>query len=114
MSDEEAGGGYSLILSFGGLYPTMAEERAFCHGVEFADLWRRMRDGNEAEIETTTHAENRAIIYRAAASQGWDVEIVPSEVEGWDTTKLRKARSERHNPHGLRLIADAEKVRGNE
>ena len=109
MSDQEAG--YSMVLSFEDLYPTVAEESACVHGCEFNEIWRRMRDGKEAEIETATHVENRIIIYRAAASQGWDVEIVPSEIEGWDTTKLRKARSERHNPHGLRLIDDAERGR---
>ena len=110
MSDQQKDG-YVLLLSFEGLYPTMAEEHAFVHGVEFNEIWRRMRDGKEAEIDTATHVENRIVIYRAAASQGWDVEIVPSEIEGWDTTKLRKARSERHNPHGLRLIDDAERGR---
>jgi hypothetical protein len=113
MSDQPEGG-YSLLLSFEGLYPSMEEEHAFVHGVEFNEIWRRMRDGKEAEIETATHVENRKIICRAAASQGWDAEIAPSGIEGWDTTKLRKVRPERHNPHGLRLIGDAETTVGKE
>lgn len=97
-------GGYSLVLSFAGLYPTMAEEHAFCHGVEFAGLYHKMREGQSAEIDATTHPENRTIIERAAAKEGWDVEFKPSLVEGWEHTKLTKRRPVRDNPHGLRVV----------
>ena len=106
MADDEEGG-YSLVLSFSDLYLTMAEEHAFCHGVEFAGLWHRMRDGREAEIEATTHRANRAIIERAAAKEGWQVEFIPTPPEvsdDWDVTVLRKVASERANPHGLRVV----------
>lgn len=95
---------YSLVLSFGGLYPTMAEEHAFTHGFAFAEIWQRMRSGQEAEIIETTISANREIISRAAASQGWQLVVEPTDVEGWDTTKLTKVRAERSNPHGLKVV----------
>ena len=108
MSNSDySAGGYRLVLSFDGLYPTMAEEHAFCHGVEFAGLWQRMRAGQEAEIEATTHRANRTIIERAAAKEGWQVEFIPTPPEvsdDWDVAVLRKVRSERDNPHGLRVV----------
>ena len=81
--------GYAMVLSFSELYQTMPEERAFCHGVEFGEIWHRMSTGNEAEIEKTTHTENREVIARAAAAKGWDVEVAPSNRTGWDFTTLR-------------------------
>ncbi len=95
--------GYGLVLSFAGLYPTMPEEHAFVHGVELGKLYEQMTAGLVAEIETVTHAENREIIARAAASLGWELECTPSEVAGWDLTKLAKTRVSRPNPHGLRV-----------
>ena len=102
MSD--GGDTYELVLSFSGLYPTMPEEHAFTHGVEFGGLWHRMLSGAEAEIEAVTHTDNRAVIERAAAAKGWEVEFKPCEIEGWDYTILRKTRPERTNPHGLRVV----------
>ena len=95
---------FGLVLSFSGLYPTMPEEHAFVHGVEFGQLWHRMSSGDEAEIETTTHTENREVIARAAAAKGWEVECTPSGTPTWDFTKLCKVRAERPNPHGLRAV----------
>lgn len=95
---------YGLVLSFEGLYPTMPEEHAFVHGVEFGQLWQRMSEGYEAEIETTTHEKNRDVIARAAAAEGWEVECKPSGTPAWDFTTLRKVRAEKPNPHGLRVI----------
>ena len=102
MSDDETQ--YGLVLSFSGLYQTMPEEHAFVHGVEFGQLWFRMSSGDEAEIDTVTHTENRTVIERAAAAKGWEAEIKASDVTGWDYTKLKKVRAEKLNPHGLRVI----------
>lgn len=96
--------GYDLVLSFSGLYQTMPEEHAFVHGVEFGQLWARMEAGAEAEIETVTHEANREIIARAAAAKGWELERKPSDTPTWDFTTLRKARAEKANPHGLRVV----------
>lgn len=95
---------YGLVLSFTDLYPTMPEEHAFVHGVEFGELWSRMSSGAEAEIETTTHEKNREVIARAAAAKGWEVECKPSGTPTWDFTTLRKVRVEKSNPHGLRVV----------
>lgn len=96
---------YGLVLSFFGLYDNFPEECAFVHGVELGALWERMRAGNVAEIESTTHERNRAVIYRAAEASGWEASIEPTDSEGWDFTKLRKVRdATTRNPHGLRLI----------
>jgi len=95
---------YDLVLSFDNLFQTMPEERAFVHGVEFGGLWHRMVLGAEAEIQATTHTENREVIARAAAAKGWTAESNPSGIEGWDFTKLCKVRAEQPNPHGLRVV----------
>lgn len=102
MSDGE--GGYELVLSWSGLFKTIEEEHAFTHGFAFSQLWSRMSDGNEAEIEETTRVENRAVIARAAAAKGWELEVKPSDTTGWDFTKLVKVRAEKPNPHGLRVV----------
>lgn len=103
MTDAEAN--YGLVVSFSGLHATPAEERAFVYGVEFGMLWARMRSGDEAEIEMTTHEANRAVIERAAASQGWHLDRKPSGTPTWDFTKLTKAKAlDRPNPHGLRAV----------
>jgi hypothetical protein len=104
-SDNETGWG--LVVSFSGLYPTMAEEHAFVHGVEFGALDWRMEHGQEAEIRLPTHTANRKVIQRAAATRGWEVASKPSEIEGWDYTELRKvAAQKRPNPHGLRVVKE--------
>lgn len=95
---------YGLVVSFAGLYPTDVEEHAFVHGVEFGRLWHRMRSGAEAEIDETVHAANRAVIERSAASQGWDVEFRDTGEPTWLFVALRKTRSEKRNPHGLRAV----------
>lgn len=109
MSDGQSTG-FGLVLSFSGLYPTMAEEHAFVHGVEFGKLWERMVGGSESEIEGTFHAANRMIIERASASQGWDCEIrdatdeAGSSYSEWLFVKLTKTRAAKPNPHGLKVI----------
>lgn len=104
MSDDSSTS-YGLVVSFSGLYQTMPEEHAFVHGVEFGRIWHRMSSGAEAEIEETTHVENRTVIERAAASQGWHAEIKPSGTLGWDYAKLTKTKTlDRPNPHGLRVV----------
>jgi hypothetical protein len=100
----EAAGAYALVLSFSGLYPTMPEEHAFVHGVQFGELWHRMSRGDEAEIEATTHEANREVIARAAAAKGWELEVKPSGTPTWDFTTLRKVKTARPNPHGLRAV----------
>lgn len=96
---------YGLVVSFAGLYPTMAEEHAFVQGVEFGQLWHQMSAGREAEIELTTHEANREIIARAAAAKGWELESKPSGTPTWDYTRLTKKKAlDRPNPHGLRAV----------
>lgn len=95
---------YGLVVSFAGLYPSDAEERAFVHGVEFGRLWHRMRSGQEAEMEATVHAINRAVIERACASQGWSAEFRDTGEPSWLFVTLRKVKPERRNPHGLRSV----------
>ena len=101
MTDETS---YGLVLSFSGLYENMPEEHAFVHGVEFGGLWARMKSGDEAEIDATAHLANKTVIERAAVSQGWDLECLDAGDGCWMTIKLTKVRSERTNPHGLRVV----------
>ncbi len=91
---------YGLMVAF------TDESPSFVNGYEAGMLWERMRSGTVAEIETTTHAENRDVIQRMATADGWDCEVKASEVEGWDHTSLRKAKptSQRPNPHGLKVV----------
>lgn len=104
MNDNQTEAAYGLVLSFDGLYPTMAEEHAFVNGVEFGQLWHRIRAGREAEIDETVHAANRTTIERAAASQGWQAEFKDTGEPTWLFVTLRKVRAERQNPHGLRAV----------
>lgn len=94
---------YSMILSLANLYPTVAEEHAFIHGLEFGGIYGRMRSGNEAEIEETTHVANREVFQRAAAAEGWTIEVTP-HCDTWDQTKLIKTGEAKSNPHGLRVV----------
>lgn len=91
---------FGLIVSF------PDQSASFVHGFEAGGLWERMASGMMAEIEATTHIENREIIARMADSRGWDVEVTASDVTGWDYTKLTKRRAprERPNPHGLKAV----------
>ena len=102
--NEAADTSYGLVLSLSGLYPSIQEEHAFVHGVEFGQLWHRMSSGREAEIELATHEANREVIARAAAAKGWALECKPSGTPTWDFTTLRKTKTERPNPHGLRAV----------
>jgi hypothetical protein len=110
MASETEAAGWGLVVSFGDLYQTMPEEHAFCHGVEFGCLWARMKSGTEAEIEGTFHSENKTVIERACASQGWSVTFEPSlcdgiAIDGWLTVKMKKTKAATHNPHGLRVVS---------
>lgn len=102
--------GYDLVVSFSGLYATMPEEHAFVNGCEFGQLWNRMTNGSEAEIEGTFHAANRTVIERACTSQGWDVAFTDSKDDSgqsydeWVFAKLKKVKAASPNPHGLRIV----------
>lgn len=101
--------GYSLLVSFAGLPFGDNPEHAFVHGVEFGQLWQRMRYGSEAEIEGTFHAVNRMAIERAAAAEGWTCEfsIVTDETttfDGWVNVVLRKVATAKPNPRGFRVV----------
>ena len=51
--------------------------------------------------------ENREVLLRIAEYRGWKVEVVPTEVPGWDMSKFTKIEPSgtRINPHGLRIVA---------
>jgi hypothetical protein len=101
MADEQnEHASYGLVVSF------PDQSASFVHGFEAGALDERMKAGAVAEIEATTHDENREVIRRLADYQGWSVEVKPSGVPGWDYTILRKERParERPNPHGLRIV----------
>ena len=95
---------YGLLVSFPDQSPS------FVHGFEAGQLWERMDRGSALEIEATTHRENREVIRRMADQCGFDAEIQPTEVEGWDQTTLTKRRPERQrpNPRGLRIVSVVE------
>lgn len=97
---------YGLIISFSGVDFGSDPEHAFVHGVEWGQLWQRMRSGTEAEIEQCFHTANRVLIERAAAADGWDVQITPTEFAEWINVKLAKQRAARQNPHGLRVVTN--------
>jgi len=94
---------YGLVLSFDGLFPTSEQERAFVLGYEFAKVYEKMRAGNDAELAETVHIENRTIIERACAAEGWQMEV-SSEDDHWLGVVLRKVRGAKTNPHGLRVV----------
>mgnify|MGYP001766175378 CR=1 FL=1 len=102
MSD---GSGYELVLSFAGLDFGANAEHAFVHGFEAGQIWQRMMAGREAEIDLTCHAANRVLLERAAASQGWALEIdeLPDCGGTYIHVKLAKKTAPRGNPHGLRI-----------
>lgn len=94
---------YSMRLSLANLYSTDAEEHAFIHGVEFGGIYGRMLSGNEAEIEEATHVANREVFARAAAAEGWSIEVTPVDAD-WDTTRMTKTAPAIENPRGLRVV----------
>lgn len=95
---------WTPLVSFSGLGFNADPEHAYVHGVEFGQIWQRMRDGREAEIYTTMRLENIEVIQRAAAAEGWDCEIVPTEYDGWQEVNLQKRRAAIANPRGLRVV----------
>lgn len=103
MTEKESGlsAGYALVVSFPDQSPS------FCYGFEAGQLNQQMKFGLTTEIEETTRIENREVIRRCAEYLGWRVEVTPSEIEGWDLTKLIKVspRRDRPNPHGLKVVA---------
>lgn len=103
MSEHADAAGYDLIVSFPDPSPT------FVHGFEAGMLWQMMQSGAVAEIDRSTHAENREIIARMAVAAGWTVDVTPTDIDGWDRTVLAKVAPApvRPNPHGLRLVQQA-------
>ena len=97
--------GWELVLSFPDQSPS------FARGVEFGKLWAiltRMDHGDAACVQQTTMAENREVIRRLAEYLGWQIEVTPYEVKGWDMTAFTKIKPDgkdrRVNPHGLRIV----------
>lgn len=91
---------FGLVVAFPDGSPS------FVHGFEAGALWELMTTGTVAEIERTTHRENREVISRMAVAEGWSVEFAASEVDGWDYAKLTKDKTAptHSNPNGLRLV----------
>lgn len=93
---------YGLIVSF------TDKSASFTHGFEAGQIWGAMNYNNVAELELVTHSVNREVIARMCDAEGWEIEeMVPSDVDGWDFTKLRKTKAARvkPNPHGLRIVS---------
>ena len=104
MSDDTDGEEtYGLVLSFDGLFATYEQERAFVLGFEFARVYGKMRAGDEADLTETVHVENRTIIERACGAEGWAMDV-QSEDDCWLGIALRKVKSAKLNPHGLRIV----------
>lgn len=101
---EQDGGGWGLVLSFAGVEFGNDTEHAFVHGFEAGQIWQRMTCGHEAEIETTAHRANRELLTRAAAAEGWAVEIKPTDYAEWIDVRLTKTGSAKPNPRGLRVV----------
>jgi hypothetical protein len=72
---------YKLLISFDGLYPTMAEEHAFVHGYEAGGINARLIAG-ETPFDTTVHEENRSVLQRSADARGYTVAFTPLG-DGW-------------------------------
>lgn len=62
-------------------------EHAFVHGVEFGQLWQRMRSGTESEISGTFHTANREVIERACAA------AIREAMEAWPDVTERMMRN---------------------
>jgi len=104
MTDKE---GWGLLVAFPDGSPS------FVHGFEAGQIWQRIRDGREAEIEKlTVHSANEEVIRRMAITDGWECEFEPCKDETekvYDTYRvvtLRKVgkASAIVNPHGLRIV----------
>lgn len=85
-------------------FPDQSE--SFALGFEVGQLWQMMSSGQFSIVERVTHANNREVIRRVADHLGFSVTMIPSDVEGWDCTRLCKVRPERErpNPYGLRVV----------
>lgn len=102
MTDTQNAAAYELVVAFPDPSP------CFVHGFEAGQIYEHMLNPeNPPEIERTTHVENREVLERLAIASGWRLERQPSGTEGWDYTKLTKAKPplERPNPHGLRIVS---------
>jgi hypothetical protein len=94
--------GWQLVVSFPDQSPS------FAHGVEAGKIWARLDYyADLRQIEETTMTENREVLRRIAEYRGWKVEVVPTEVPGWDMSKFTKIEPSgtRINPHGLHIVA---------
>lgn len=92
---------YGLIVSF------EDQSASFVNGFEAGELWQRMRNGAEAEIEATVHTANRETITRMGIAEGWAVEFSATEYEEWITLRMTKQMAPpRVNPHGLRIVGN--------
>jgi hypothetical protein len=98
---------YLLLVAFPDGSPS------FVHGFEAGQIWRRMREGREAEIENlTVHAANEEVVRRMAVSEGWECEFEPCKdetekvYETYRVVTLRKVAktTAKTNPHGLRVV----------
>lgn len=102
MMEQQSGGLYTLVVSFKDLFRSEPETNAFTLGVEFGMIYRQLTENKLTVIETVTRIENREVLARAAAAHGFDLECMPTEVYGWDSTLLTKRREA--NPPGLRVV----------
>ena len=100
----EQSSGFGLVVSFSGLPFGDSPEHAFVHGVEFGQLWQRMRSGTDSEISGTFHTANREVIERACAAEGWTIEVKLTDYAEWITATLSKTAKTRTNPRGLRVV----------
>jgi hypothetical protein len=99
MRDEDAHGGWRLLVAFPDQSPS------FAHGVEAGKIWMRLKT-EAGTIECVTMVENAEVLRRLAEYQGWRVEHTLSEVAGWNQTTFTRVRlaGKIVNPHGLRSV----------
>lgn len=95
--------GYQLVVAF------PDESPSFARGFEAGKLWEEMDVWDlvgHGLIEATTMTENREVIRRMAVARGWEVDVTPTETEGWDYTVLNKLGGQpvTPNPQGFRII----------
>ena len=86
MCDAEFG----LIISGADERETLGERHAFAHGVEFGLLYVQLKDKKQRDFTAVARNENRAVITRAAAMLGWNINVSISTVEGWDIITLKR------------------------
>ena len=91
---------WDLVLAF------PDQSSSFGHGFEAGGIFQLLDLNLTDCFVQQTHFKNREVIMRMAHYKGWAVEIIPTEIEGWDSATFTKVEnpSERVNPHGLRVI----------